>query len=221
MSDVDGLYAFQWIWESVTGLPEDSYVNTWHFQMDAFLASDFDNVRDLLFDFYTDTPGDQPQPLTYFMTNHSLSGNYVLKAYLLTDPKPRAVAYETSGAVTFNTNAALPTEVASVFSFQAEQESGENQKRRRNRIYLGPLGVSSSDDYSRMDDTMVASMLFAGRNLTEAAAAAVTWSWVVYSPTDDATYPVNNGWVDNAFDTQRRRGLQSTARGTFGDGYPT
>jgi hypothetical protein len=36
--------------------------------------------------------------------------------------------------------------------------------------------------------------------------------WVVYSPKLDAFAEVDNLWVDNAFDTQRRRGERPTAR---------
>ena len=221
MSDVQGLYVFQWIWEASSQLPQDAYVNSWHFRSTPFIAQDFDNVRDLLVDFYDVASGNQPHALTYFTSNNTLSGNYTIKAYWLEDPKPRAVAYETYGAVNVNTQGTLPTENAAVFSFQAAQESGESQKRRRNRIYFGPLGANAVDNYSHLDNDLVASMLFAGRQLKEASDQAATWSWVMYSPSDDAAYPVDNGWVDNAVDTQRRRGLPSTQRGTFGAGYPS
>jgi hypothetical protein len=48
-----------------------------------------------------------------------------------------------------------------------------------------------------------------------AAIASASWDWVVYSPTDDAYHEVANGWVDNAWDTQRRRGYKPTSRTTF------
>jgi len=51
--------------------------------------------------------------------------------------------------------------------------------------------------------------------LKGASDAAADWTWVVYSTVDNAMYPVDNGWVDNSWDTQRRRGVKPTARYTF------
>jgi len=52
----------------------------------------------------------------------------------------------------------------------------------------------------------------APRSLLAPTETAGGWDWVVYSPTNGNTVNVDNGWVDNAFDTQRRRGLAVTAR---------
>ena len=132
----DGLYVFQWSWESVTQLPEDAYVNTWHFYSDVFPGIDYDNVRDMLLDFYTTSSFDMNQPLCEYMTSATMSGSYTLKAYLLNDPKPRQVKYLDQGDVAIGSMDALPTECAAVFSYQATAESGEPQARRRNRIFL-------------------------------------------------------------------------------------
>jgi hypothetical protein len=37
-------------------------------------------------------------------------------------------------------------------------------------------------------------------------------NWAVYSRRDNAGYLVSNGWVDDAFDIQRRRGVSALVR---------
>jgi len=53
-------------------------------------------------------------------------------------------------------------------------------------------------------------------------AGGLSVKWAVYSPTTDAVDTIDNafndvldGWVDNAFDTQRRRGPAATTRITW------
>jgi hypothetical protein len=36
--------------------------------------------------------------------------------------------------------------------------------------------------------------------------------WCVWSVADQIAVPVANGWIDNAFDVQRRRGVDYTSR---------
>jgi len=40
------------------------------------------------------------------------------------------------------------------------------------------------------------------------------------SPSDGAAFPVQSGWVDDAFDTQRSRGDAPTTRIEWSDGQP-
>jgi len=70
-----------------------------------------------------------------------------------------------------------------------------------------------------------------GLGLFTASSASAVWKWAVFSPTiaggwflpdtegppnlPAAYSPVQSGWVDNAWDTQRRRGLEATARTVF------
>ena len=58
----------------------------------------------------------------------------------------------------------------------------------------------------------------AGEDLLTASLAAADWHWVVYStvqPAGQRTADVVNGWVDDAFDIQRRRGLAANSRQVF------
>jgi hypothetical protein len=51
----------------------------------------------------------------------------------------------------------------------------------------------------------------------QAAFTALTLdtTWSVWSEANQTASPVRDGWVDDAWDTQRRRGLDSSARTTF------
>jgi len=221
MSDVANLYAFQWIWEGHSQLAEDSFVNTWHFRKASGIVTDFDNVKDMLVEFYSGDSGGERTDLTNWLTTRSVTGKFTIKAYHLTDAKPRSPVYEYTSNVAVGTDECLPTEVALVMSFQAEPVSGENQKRKRNRIYLGPFASNILGSSQTVDGAVVESVLFAGKALYQASEASANWHWNVYSPSDDEAYEVYNGWVDNGYDTQRRRGTRATARGYFDDSQPT
>lgn len=91
--------------------------------------------------------------------------------------------------------------------------------RRRGRVFLGPFGTSALTESVGDLEGVPAAIL------TNAAAGAGDFllsendlpelQWVVLSQTAEEFFPVVGGWCDNAWDTQRRRGEQATARTTF------
>lgn len=136
----------------------------------------------------------------------------------------------------------LPEEVAIVATFHATYGStperipggpagpeGDTRPRARlrGRIYLGPLSVAASNQPSNeparphinIQNSLVGAMARMSANL---GTDGLRWS--VFSPTkaleaadiNAGGAQVAAGWVDNAFDTQRRRGRRSTSRITFG-----
>lgn len=136
-----------------------------------------------------------------------------LKVYDLDDPTPRVPIYDELMPISSTGTTAMPAEVALVSSFQAAELSGVSQASRRNRVFIGPLINSISGTDGRptalpLDDIEGAFAALA----QEAENQAAGWSWVVYSPKLGTSAPVANGWVDNAFDSQRRRGVEATAR---------
>jgi hypothetical protein len=72
--------------------------------------------------------------------------------------------------------------------------------------------TAASDNYGRPTSALVTNMLRAIKDLRDAAQASVSWDWVVYSPTNSNQYVAHDAWVDNAWDTQRRRGLPPNSR---------
>lgn len=192
---------------AASGIAEDASVNTLHFScvtpatdaaaIAASLETIWDSNRGLF-------------PATVAQNGHRI------KIYNLADAEPRAPLVDT----TFNLDSApsgapLPTEVALCLSFQAGRISGQSQARRRGRIYWGPIKASYNDSNGRPDATAVATVLNVGDELLAASTAATDWSWGVFSRVDDDLVSVQNGWVDNAWDIQRRRGLAPTTRSTF------
>jgi len=194
-------------------------VNTFHF-LNLGPATDFDNVRDIITNFFNVDPPGTVNHVSDFMSSQAYTGNAVLRAYALTDAKPRAVKYQADIAFDTVDAASLPTEVALVFSFQAAAESGLTQKRRRNRIYTGGYR-SDANASGRPENSLVETMLFAGKQMLLESQASSSWDWVIYSPTNDDVAVVANGWVDNAWDTQRRRGEIASARGIWNETQPT
>jgi len=209
------LFKFQVTIPTDSAIPKDFVTNTWHFYRTAAAPiTDYDNVRDMLEDFYATAPSGGGSALTTYFAA-ALGGPAVVKAYNLADTIPRAPVYEST--FTFNPTGTnqLPAEVALVMSFQAPRVSGVPQSRRRNRVYLGPWGTNAGQSTGRPDSTVTTQITRAGSDLIDAANASATWDWVVYSGTTGEYEVVNNGWVDNAWDTQRRRGLAPSSRIAF------
>lgn len=199
------LYRVQVILPATSGNPDDVSTNTLHFDIndESFIGE----VWVALNDFYTFIA---PLYSSLVDTDESFS-NW----YRLSDPEPRApIAVRTmnlgnSGADT------LPTECAMVLSYQADKISGLPQARRRNRIYIGPLAKAAVEDDGYISATWYDGLRGAAKQLLDASEASPNWTWAVYSKTDNLGHPVTNGWVDDAFDTQRRRGREARSRRIF------
>jgi hypothetical protein len=220
MAYPDDLFTAQWIWEGESQLAEDAYVNTWHFENKATLSGNFDNMTDMLRDFYSEVPPGTTTSISNYMSTEAITGKWTIKVYDMSDPKPRYPVYTDTGQIGMSGGSTLPTECAAVMSFQGIRIAGQVQARRRNRVYLGPFSITGNSE-GKVSPGLVETILFAGKELLNAAQASQSWEWVVYSPTANAIVELDNGWVDNGWDTQRRRGIRSTARGTFGTEYPT
>lgn len=190
-----------------SGIPEDAVVNTWHADC-TLLADGQDEFADALATFYEDIK-------SLLSANVALTG-HSLTLYNMLDPEPRAPILTQAFTFSATGSQAMVPELAVCLSFQGERESGVSQARRRGRVYIGPLGNSVT---STTDPTVATSVIngikAAGDQLLTTSNGSVNWTWCVYSQADDALVDVTNGWVDNAFDIQRRRGLTATVRSTF------
>lgn len=200
-----------------SGLPEDILSNTFHFTTADILAPTLDAVATAVEEFYEAGA----TPLYTFFSNEMAQNGHVIRLYNLDEPAPRVPLLERAFSLPVAPNGdPLPGEVALVVSFQGTPVSGLNQARRRGRVYVGRLDKDSASA-GRPSAALIASAVAAADDLLADSVAAAMWSWAVYSPTDDAAGDptpftiVEEGWVDNAFDTQRRRGLAPTARTTF------
>lgn len=141
------------------------------------------------------------------------------------EPKPRQPVYEVNLSALATGTGNLPREVACCLSYKGFYVSGISPKSKRGRIYLGPLynaALDSSD--GSLASAMVSGIASAADTLVTASKAAAEYRWVIYSPTldpngngnDAACWDaVQEGWVDDNPDIQRRRSFAGGSRTTF------
>jgi hypothetical protein len=210
--------------EPSTHMPEDRFVNTFHFITNDPAASMI-GIRNALNEFYaSDTEQVTNQQvageraiINYFGPQIDPGNLHTGKLYDLADAKPRQPILEWNPNLVEIGDTSFPAEVAVCCSYYADSESGDNEARRRGRVFLGPLAAVSATQ--GLDDARV-NPAFAQVIAKAATRLANSTGWCIYSPTtdnegatlDESAYLVSGGWVDNAFDTQRRRGMRATSR---------
>lgn len=126
----------------------------------------------------------------------------------------------------------LPSEVAICLSYRNEDAPGVPLNRRRGRVFLGPWGLSALAEESGTQRPFIHSTLRT-QLVGTAARLLAAQPWVIYSrpfagrvgavkdngdpkpdlaPRIGSTYPIQRFWVDDAWDTQRKRGERPVAR---------
>lgn len=207
----------QHLWPRDNGLLEDTITNTWYFLSDT--ASEVDATEG---NVLADAVHAFHHSIRSWMSS-VLVATPSAQVYDMSDDEPRAPVYEETYAGSSTASDGLPSELAVVVSFQAAVVSGANMRRRRGRVYLGPLSPAcfatseSAGDY-RVSSSFVNAIDTAYTTLLTTVTAA-DWAHVVYSPTTHAgstlfasVFPVVTAWVDNSADIQRRRGSIATVR---------
>lgn len=185
-------------------------VNTWYFDLSLATPTVADDVMDNLTTFYAGMNTYKSPAYTWNQTS--------VTWYNMEDPEPRqpfAVDVMTTlGAAA--SSQTLPPELAICVSFTGLVGSGTNPASKRGRVYLGPWSPDACNDTTGhiISGCYTALNNAAGTFLT-ASLADADWSWVVYSPTLGNYASVVSGWVDNAWDIQRRREWDATVRLTF------
>ena len=210
-----------------TLLPEDDAINTWHF-LTVGAATPADAADDALIAlgvFYaaadTYLSGGTATPMRY-------------KVYDLENDEPRVPILEATQTLTPSASINMPNEVACCISYRGEFLSGANPARRRGRIFIGPLnnsgGTSATGDF-RPSSTLRTGLANAASDIIVAGQTADA-RWVVFSPTlagappwsaatlEAASCDVTAGYIDDAFDTVRSRGLRPTTRTVFSEILP-
>lgn len=201
-----------------TAIPEDVIQNIWHFTFPVGSpnSTDWTNLRNRLQTFYNAAHSPTATGQWVPWVNLSIG---TFKGYDLADPKPRAPKSSLTFGLTAGTNqvssASTPPEVAICLSYQADLTSGVPQARRRGRIFLGgwatPTQAGSISSFPNITGALQ-SQIATAANALRTGVATDNWLWVVHSGTSAGDSIVTNGWVDNAPDTQRRRGQAASSR---------
>lgn len=208
-----------------TALAEDVVTNVWHHEWGAV---------------------DPPSPTEWTAFENSIAGFYEsifagtiamgpwmkpaltrMRTYDLADAPPRVPVRDVvvpMTAVVVDSAGLVPTEVAVCLSYQGTRMSGEPQARRRGRLYIGGLGntclsAGSSSTFPRVNPTMRTQMAGAAEDHVDVA-ATTGMTWGVWSRVDQLFIPAISGWIDDAPDTQRRRGQATSTRTTWAATIP-
>lgn len=193
--------------------PEDVFINTWHFLASggALTEGVADTITSYFDSFYKAEHGGQPGTIAEYFSPF-MSGNAEVRYYDLAHEEPRVPIIRT---FTFTPVASggLPAEVAVALSFQAGIPL---TRTRRGRVYLGPLNQNAMSAVSTSDRHVNPTfMAIVGHAAADMAVATRAHRWAIYSRKLDSASIVETGWVDDAFDTQRRRGNEALTRVTF------
>lgn len=211
------------VMQGATNLPEDRFVNVFHFHNPTVGDSTAAIVQvcNVLEDALT-TELSGTSSYGNFISPYA-SRNSQLVAYdMLTAtpriPIPRSI---TLGAAL---QGGLPEEVACCMSYHGAPPI---TARRRGRIYVGPLSSAAiafqpatAGSPAIPGQTAAGSLnqfLIAFGTFLMAESATVGMPWAIRSTRPDENYvTIVGGHVDNAFDTQRRRGCTPSGRTTWG-----
>lgn len=123
--------------------------------------------------------------------------------------------------------APLPSEVALCGTYHAalggtveEQVIGgvttRPRARKRGRLYIGPLVQPAVGAIVNGEVRPAVNLQEDIEYACEQLVAGGPSDWVVWSRAAGLTYIITGGWVDDAFDTQRRRGGAATNRTAWG-----
>lgn len=209
-------YRVQTILHGVSGLPEDVYVNSWCFRNDTVGGSPetfATLIGERMRDFFDLAPAGNPNPPRTFLSGHTLTNQLTVKTYDLGQAPPRTPMERNYTLGLMSEVQPFPSEVALCLSFFAER----NLPRSRGRIYFGPMSIAAGTDVTETESRPIAALrsilAFAGEELMNNTTGA---TWHVLSQADAIAKEITGGWVDDAFDTQRRRGEAPSSRTLWG-----
>lgn len=209
-----------------SGIPEDAMVNTWHFESDDVEAESvvLADIGAALSGFYG--------AFDNYLSDQALSSAVTptvdhYEVEVATGLTGSPIGFSNLLGIALGNASALPSEVALCLTFHAdltglpeEVPAGapgpagdlHPRARHRGRIYLGGFGTTALA-LGRPTAALITAVTDAAAALKASADLADDSArWVTYSRKNTAYYDVDAGWCDNAFDTQRRRGLSATAR---------
>jgi hypothetical protein len=221
---------------SSTGLPKDDAENVlWLTFPTTPTVSDFLNATGRVSAFYNTVASGATNKIGAYISgerSRTTDASKVTFSQLTLGPPP--VLAPASGFGTFTLPAAytgsipLPQQLAICSSYGAdasgipEHGAGGTRPaaRYRGRFYVGPVnsqtlqeaaGTTAAQTVSSVTATDLAAASKALRNNLSTDG----FTWCVYSRTDGLLRAVTHGWVDDEWDVQRRRAIETTGRHTW------
>lgn len=211
------VYRIQAVFQGGTNLPEDRFVNTWHFDTGQDTGTTLTTISAAMGAFYINggIPGQSSLSNVGQYISPFVNRAFQLKVYNLADGKPRVpttMDMTLPAAVANNDGAA--EQIAAVLSFTG---SAPITRHKRGRIYLGPLSMAAisgagGSSPTRLAGTFRGVLMGAAQRLAEADVG-----WCIKSGPDEEALltKVVAGWVDDRPDTQRRRSVKAANRGVW------
>lgn len=206
----------QVIFQGVSGLSEDVYVNSFAFRNDGVGRSGGE-VADAIVSRLTPFFNAQDQAagsIAGFFNTVTMKPQVRVKVYDLGKPEPRLPIERTFELQNMGAGAPLPQETAVCLSYYA----GRPLPRNRGRVYLGPLSataLSLVNGTLQVNPALMTTLAVRATGLASTSPAANV-SWHLVSHADRRGKLITGGWIDNAPDNQRRRGISPSTRETWG-----
>jgi hypothetical protein len=199
------IFKVQVVFKDSSNLPENQFINNWYFRNDNLAVFPSTPIINVLNAFYFQ-PAANGFVIKAQMASHVLTAAEY-RIYDLGQAPPRTRNSFPVAGSSSSQGSGLPGEVAVCSSFYA----GANVKRRRGRHYIGPLSAGATDGGGapRPSPELRAAIVDRAQNVAQTTENV---TWVVVSQVGLMANVVTAGWCDNAFDTQRRRGNQPSAR---------
>lgn len=176
-------------------------------QGDVSTTGDYDDWATAIKDLYDDLQG-------IGAMNGFQQNGHIVKFYDITNPAPNYPVYETTFNLTSSATAIqMPMEVSLCLSYMNTTETSVARARRRGRVYISGWS-EAMNDAGRPVEANLSTII--GYYVTYAGAVnAITGLTAgIWSRASDVIYAIDRAWVDNEWDTQRRRGGKATERYT-------
>lgn len=210
------------VFQRTTALAKDLVVVTFNFKKKApsTFANAADEVGTLLTGFWFNVPTDGTNRIGAYLspvlsrTTNASKVNCYDGSIAPGSRTPHTTLFTLPG---FSSANPLPSEVALCLS-ERSFDGLFPFKNQRGRQYIGPLNeaakeTAATDGDARPEAGFIAELGRAAVTLAQGVADSThIESWCTFSRTLNVLFPVQESFVDNAFDTQRRRGAAATSR---------
>jgi hypothetical protein len=226
-------FAVQHVLQGPSGMPKDRSVNTFHLGA-GDTVPDLSAVATSIRAFYNS--GGAGPFVEHYLANSWLRAGHTIKIYNMAAPLHSPPQYSvTLPRITTedDSKGGLPQEVAGCLSYKGslstvdpagtDTATSRPIERRSGRIFIGPLNIDvllpsgASEFGSQPNPAFNLTLRLAGKALfTDLAGQGI--AWCIYSKRNHVDgqppymSPITQFSTDDAFDTQRRRGVAATAR---------